>query len=700
MFLKSCPSEWVLLSLHTRGLHLVRASHKCSLRLLSSAADDLGDPTFQAALRERGRRNLFFIRTSSEKSLSTVDMCSVASAVEQNPDAHVMVLSQTLTCKALRRISRSPMLRIVRFEYASVFSHVPSLAGWYASKVWQTGYHLNNKGNALRLALLYLYGGSYYDTDMLVLGSTSDLSAFIAMEREGTLNNAVLGFPMGHPFVAATIERFVDDFKGRVWGHNGPALMKRAWEEVGGSLAGTDLHNTVEIRPQHEFYFITYALAKDLFAPALSPKGEKWFKDWAARGPPRAVHLWNKLTKGYFSKIGRSAKEAAAAAADGVGSDVAAAGALLGSTRSAGSSGSAAEDALASAALSRGEQAGSSSGSTIKLLVQPAPPPMQFRDAGLRRVLVMTDATDNSGGGSSSSGANDATAMGARDGGVEEDAAGEGDVPSGGSTPGSPSDAEEDGSTASSSAAALVANKGPMLVEVIMAQACPAFLTRNMPELIPFITRAVAAAPPGRFEMVGSTHLASLPIASSFLRTPVWLSWPSTRLDLDEGHAEPGTNVALPAKGRVRGGRRAGNVPAAPVQQVAGLTPAEIAAALASAASAAGPTAGSGGKPVYLFGETGARDCGAPSGSAAHMLCGAVIPLPFQFRGSYSWTISLWVKASVGMTASPHHCRTLGCASAGAVLDGVSGGVSGIGDDDSTCATARLGVDGAPVGVV
>ena len=592
------------------------------MHLFCCGADDLGDPAFQAALRESGRRNIFFIRTSAEKVLNPVDSCAVASAVEHNPDANVMLLSQYLTCKALRRVSLSPMLRLVRFHYSDAFASTPGLAAWFTSNVWKGDFYRNNLGNALRLALLFDFGGSYFDTDMLSLASTADLSSYIAMEREGTLNNAALSFPAGHPYVALTMERFVARFR-RTWGHNGPALLTHSWSEVGASLGGAQLHNTVHIRPQHEFYGVPYAAALDLFSPATAGgAGEKWLQRYYAdRGPPRMVHLWNKRTKGWFSRVGKAAKEAAAAAA-GAGAGVV--------SRDGGGGGAAVRRLLA-----------------VRQLMQQQEPPhlVVAGQSALARAPSAGDPLVDRGSGGGEDG-----------GGGDEESRSDG----GGAVQPPPP----------------ASTKGPLLVEVLMTQACPAYLARAMPLLLSFVG-AVRPPPP---------ILAALPPVSSFLRTPLWLALPAVR-SLEAGHEEPGTHVVLPK--RVRGRR-----------------------------AAAPPSAGEAGGPaVVLHGEV-APDCGAPSGTAASLGCGVAVPLPFIPAASHSWTLSLWMKAAEGTTAGPEMCPALACAasavppalpppgdslegepSASAEGEDGTGGGGGDGNADA-CSAAAIGVDGALVGVV
>ena len=163
-----------------------------------SCMDDLEDEAFRNQLTALGRAQntlIWFIRTSPEASLGPLDACSVSSAIEHNPGARVLLLSNGLTCAGAKAVH--PSLRVVRFKYEGVYKAFPALAAWYRSGTWKGAFDRNNLGNALRLALLYRYGGAYFDTDVLMLrGIAGDggMASFVGVERDSVLNNAAIGF--------------------------------------------------------------------------------------------------------------------------------------------------------------------------------------------------------------------------------------------------------------------------------------------------------------------------------------------------------------------------------------------------------------------------------------------------------------------------------------------------------------------------
>ena len=112
----------------------------------------------------------------------------------------------------------------------------------------QQEFWYSNESNLLRLALLYVQGGTYMDTDVIILRSHDEAfagggggsggrnaSVIAPLPSDGVImapENNVIPFPKPrHPFVAAALNNFMLNFNGTVWGNNGPRVLKRtAWE--------------------------------------------------------------------------------------------------------------------------------------------------------------------------------------------------------------------------------------------------------------------------------------------------------------------------------------------------------------------------------------------------------------------------------------------------------------------------------------
>ena len=126
-----------------------------------------------------------------------------------------------------------PNLKIVKVNFEVIVRNT-SIA-----KVWQNlskkeGHYLNNISNAVRLVLLYKFGGTYFDTDIVSLNSLpEDKSNFAIYENDlGGVNNALIKFEKKHPLLAKMLDNLALDFKPKEWAYNGPKLFGRTLEQM------------------------------------------------------------------------------------------------------------------------------------------------------------------------------------------------------------------------------------------------------------------------------------------------------------------------------------------------------------------------------------------------------------------------------------------------------------------------------------
>ena len=90
----------------------------------------------------------------------------------------------------------------------------------------------NNNSNALRLALLYKFGGTYLDMDIISMRSSASRVGNLAVGyyNNNTMvwhNNAFMQFRSRHPLMWKIMKTFVADFQGNRYGYNGPKLLDR-----------------------------------------------------------------------------------------------------------------------------------------------------------------------------------------------------------------------------------------------------------------------------------------------------------------------------------------------------------------------------------------------------------------------------------------------------------------------------------------
>jgi len=250
------------------------------------------------------KREIFFTHTSKETTLTHIGSCAVSSAAKVNPDWQVTVLSNGLANpKQRKRTAQSFGLfpswsghnppRVVRFEYGRIFRDTP-FESWYKQKqVWSRhGFTSENLSNALRLALLYKFGGAYFDLDIISVKplppSIWKRSAGLEREVPGSpdkarLNGAVILMDKHAPFLKEAMKDYVRNFKNWVWGNQGPDLMTRVWNRT----------HLIDAMPVSMFYPIIWG----------SPTMMSYFNQPEWDGAKEVlseitvgIHLWNRAT--------------------------------------------------------------------------------------------------------------------------------------------------------------------------------------------------------------------------------------------------------------------------------------------------------------------------------------------------------------------------------------------------------------------
>ncbi|XP_019418908.1 PREDICTED: lactosylceramide 4-alpha-galactosyltransferase [Lupinus angustifolius] len=158
-----------------------------------------------------------------------------------------------------------------------------------------------NLSNLLRLALLYKFGGTYIDADIVVLKSFSKLRNTIGAQnfdvktkKWSRLNNAVLIFDKKHPLLFKFIEEFALTFDGNKWGHNGPYLISRVVSRVS-MREGFNF----TVLPPSAFYPVDWRGIRSLFRRPRDEVHSRWLvkKMEQIRKESFAVHLWNRHSR-------------------------------------------------------------------------------------------------------------------------------------------------------------------------------------------------------------------------------------------------------------------------------------------------------------------------------------------------------------------------------------------------------------------
>ena len=152
--------------------------------------------------------------------------CAIESAAHNNPQATIFVYTRGAYLNVTDMLHTYLNIRLVVLKPELVFEGTP-LARLWSKQLRNASYSLLQSewshvhlAYAVRLALLYKYGGIYCDMDTITLRSLKSLMKFsgVAQERKGAnvlVNNAVLCFKKKHPLLNFVMEAFASRYTNK-----------------------------------------------------------------------------------------------------------------------------------------------------------------------------------------------------------------------------------------------------------------------------------------------------------------------------------------------------------------------------------------------------------------------------------------------------------------------------------------------------
>ena len=189
--------------------------------------------------------------TTGDSTISTLNTRSMESVFHIYPDAHLRLYhNQNRTMSRSHKrlgplLDAYPGIELVPYDPRDVLRTAleasagrphavdPELAGDFLDRIADLAlekYWFSNEANLLRLCLLYTDGGTYMDTDVVVVRPfPADMDDAASGGAKGrSIHNAVLRFrEPGSVFISAAINNFLENYDGLTWGNNGPSVFRR-----------------------------------------------------------------------------------------------------------------------------------------------------------------------------------------------------------------------------------------------------------------------------------------------------------------------------------------------------------------------------------------------------------------------------------------------------------------------------------------
>ncbi|KAK0077789.1 hypothetical protein PV326_009832 [Microctonus aethiopoides] len=274
-------------------------------------------PNIEAPINEiiADDRNIFFHETSCFGKegivMTSRQACAIESAAMMNPTmkVHLFILSNANysneTKQIIHILTNYKNVIIQRIFMEEYVKNTPIQDWWESGVLRSSRWPKSHMSDILRYLTLWKFGGIYLDLDVVVISSLEKLYNFAGAEDWEDVAAGVIGFSttgLGRRIADACLRDLKKNFRGNVWGNNGPGVITRTLQKLCATKYARDMTSArchgFTVYPPSVFYPIHYKMWKQYFD--LDNKNETL----KAIEKASVIHVWNKLSQSKIIEIG------------------------------------------------------------------------------------------------------------------------------------------------------------------------------------------------------------------------------------------------------------------------------------------------------------------------------------------------------------------------------------------------------------
>jgi hypothetical protein len=214
---------------------------------------------------------IFFVQTSENEDILARHACSIESAARLHSNGSIFVLMSSKYVH-IKKGSYSHLrpyknIHFVHFNEQDVYSGTPLIQlNKIKRKQFIRYFSISHMSDFIRTALLYKYGGIYFDLDVIPLRTFDLFSNTVALETTDGVNVAVLAFEKQHLVLDLQMDIQLEStgkqFHALCWSCLGPSALtdalKRICDEHQLHTHAKEKCHQIDIQPSFVFYPIPY----------------------------------------------------------------------------------------------------------------------------------------------------------------------------------------------------------------------------------------------------------------------------------------------------------------------------------------------------------------------------------------------------------------------------------------------------------
>ncbi|XP_040579090.1 lactosylceramide 4-alpha-galactosyltransferase-like [Lepeophtheirus salmonis] len=212
--------------------------------------------------------SFFFLETSGRAYLTLKELCALESVAKLHPKRNIFCL---MTNKAYERsapvleiMEKYSNIQLLSIDLTYVFKGTVIESLWLKNKIQNSVYFNAHMSDILRYWFVYNYGGTYLDTDIIVLKELPLHYNYAGVENMEPLlvANGVLHFTHHHKLLKMIVADISQNYDGSAWAKNGPLmvtsnLIKLCKGKTMKTINDAKCHN-IQLLPPNTFFSIYY----------------------------------------------------------------------------------------------------------------------------------------------------------------------------------------------------------------------------------------------------------------------------------------------------------------------------------------------------------------------------------------------------------------------------------------------------------